>query len=134
MINFKALHLWRMISYDLHEFLWQKIKITTHYLLLILSFNILNLILTYFLQLYHFNVCISINMSFFLKENASILKSSHDSFSLWVVKKDSYEITRAVFNQIYVISYKLFIQIWKNLIIKISAEEKIKYQIIKYTD
>ena len=134
MMNLKASHLWRMISHDSHEFLWQKIKITAHHLFLILFFSISNLILIYFFQFCHFDVCTSINVSFLLKKNANILKSFYDSFLLWVVKKNSCEIAKIVFDQIYIISHKSFAQIWKDFIIKISAENKIKYQIIKHTN
>ena len=130
MMNLKASHLWRMISHDLHEFLWQKVEIAAHHLLLISSFSMSDLILTYSLQLCHLDICTSVNMSLLLKEDVSILKSSHDSFSLWVVEESSCRST--IFNQTYVISDRLLVQIWKDLIIKISAKKKIEYQIIKY--
>ena len=116
----------------MHEFSWQKIKITAHHLFLISSFSMLNLILIYSFQLHYFNICASADMSFFLKEDVSILKNSYDSFLLWVVEKNNHK--NIIFNQIYIISYKSFAQIWKNLIIKISAEKKIKCQIIKHTN
>ena len=123
-----------MISHDLHEFSWQKIKIAAHHLLLISFFSMLNLILTYSLQLCHLDVCALINMSLLLREDVSILKSSCNSFSLWVIKENSCEIARAVFDQIYTILHRLLAQIQKDLIIKISAKKKIKYQIIKHTN
>ena len=131
-MNFKTSHLWKMISHDLHELSWQRVEIVIHHLLLISFFNMSDLILTYFFQLHYFNVCISINMSFFLRKNVNILKNFCNSFLLWIVKKNSYKNT--IFNQTYIISDRLFAQIWKDLVIKISAEKKIKYQIIKYTD
>ena len=129
MTNLKAFYLWRMINHDLYELLWQKIKIAAHHLFLISFFSMLNLILIYFLQLYHFDICALVNMSFFLREDVSILKSSCNLFLLWVVKKDNYK--NIIFNQMYIILNRLLAQIWKNLIIKISAK-KIKYQIIKH--
>ena len=131
-MNLKTSHLWRMINHDLHELSWQKVEIAAHHLFLISFFSMLNLIFTYSFQLCHFDVCALINISLFLRENVSILKNSCDSFLLWVVKKNSCRST--IFNQTYVISDRLLVQIWKDLVIKISAEEKIKYQIIKYTD
>ena len=131
-MNLKASHLWRMINYDSHELLWQRIKIAVHHLFLISSFSMSDLILIYFLQLHYFDICASTNVSFFLRKNVNILKSSCDSFLLQIIEKNSCKNT--IFNQIYIISYRLFVQIWKNLIIKISAEKKIKYQIIKHTN
>ena len=121
-----------MISHDSHEFLWQRVEIAAHHLFLISSFSMLNLILIYSLQLHHLDICASADMSFLLREDVSILKSSCDSFLLQVIEEDSCRST--IFNQTYIISCRLLAQIWKDLIIKISVKEKIKYQIIKHTN
>ena len=108
------------------------IKIIIHYLFLISFFNTSNLIFIYFFQFYYFDIYVSINMTFFLKENISILKNFYDSFLLQIIKKNNYK--NIIFNQMYIILYKLLVQIWKDFIIKISMKKKIEYQIIKYTN
>jgi len=121
-----------MTSHDPHELPWQRVEIAAHHLLLIPSSSTPDLVLTYFLQLHHLGACASANMSLLLREDASILKSSCDSFLLQVVGEGSCRST--IFNQMYVIPDRLLAQIWKGLVTKIPAEEKIECQIIKHTN